>query len=554
MNRQKILDAVRAGDPAAVFLDMRVRGLYSPYYFVKTILQREKLSAKYHLPELERFTDLLAAGVRRQAIEWARGHFKTTCFTQGVGPWLVCPVRPEDREYAIDVVGIDPEKWDARAKLHNQDLSQLLAFENVENAKLKLLEIQWHFEQNQIFRQCYPEIAYRGDEKPWNSEAMKIRRTPKAAGVGESTFNAIGVEGALQSRHYDVLWGDDLVGKAAVESDVTMEKTVRWWGLARGALRGAALGIDSYEFLISNRWGFNDLNSVLRAGGMFSFHTRSLYEPDPETGEDRIAFPEHFTWKLVDEIRNDVTMTARDFSCQYMNNPIPPGDAAVDIGAIHQYRVEPDGTMICSCGQATTSSQLVKYMHYDPYNAKGRASRSAPAIAVVGLSYPKHVWLIDYYVAKEQTASVVNKLIEFNDVYRPEMFTYEDVGQQNWIEFHLREKQRSEEFRAAKHRKFPVFTPSKTGNKAMEVRVRERLVPHIEAGHFTVRARQRAFVDMWKTFPHPVSGHDYDLLDALAQGPEVWSFPVDEVQAATLKARAEEQIREMAEPYTVMAY
>lgn len=552
MKRDTVLDAVAAGDPAAVFRDMRVRGLYSPYYFVKSVLNRGALSSSFHLPELERFVNLLAAGNRRQGVEWFRGSFKSTCFTQGISVWLVCPVTQEDHDYARDVLQLDVGKWRERAALHNQDLSQLLAFENSDNASLKLLELQWHFEQNEVFRACYPEIAYRGDEKPWNSESLKIRRSVRAQGVGESTFEAIGVGGALQSRHYDVLWGDDLVGKAAVESENVMDKTVRWWGLARGALRGAALGIDSYEFLISNRWGFDDLNSRIRKGGQFIFHTRSLYEADPETGEDKIAFPERFTQQLIDEIRSDPTLSRYDFACQFLNNPVPPGDAAVDTSKIHEYRVEPDGVIVCSCGYRTAAGQLSRFMHYDPYNAKGVSSKSAPALVVVGLAPDKHVFLLEYFVAKEATKNIVSKIVEFNDVWRPVCFTYEDVGAQAWIEFHLRELQRTQDFKDARHRQFTNIRPSMTKNKSMSVRVRDRLFPIVESGKFSVRPNHRTFRDMLATFPHPVSGHDYDLLDALAQGPEVWVYPQDEDQVNARKSVDDERLAAIGQAYTVM--
>lgn len=547
--------AAAKGDQKALIQDMRVRALYWPYFFCKVILGNPDMTAEFHGEEIERFIERLLAGHRRQWIEWARGHLKSTTFTQGISIWFVCPPNEEDKKYAVEVLGIEPYLWDRRMTLHNQNLAQLLAFENDSNASRKIEEVKYHFEQNQIFRACFPEIAYQGHEQPWNNSAIKIRRTGMGAQVGEATFQSIGVNGALQSQHYDIVWCDDLVGKAATESEVIMATTKRWFGLLEGALRGRALGSRSCVFGISNRWGYHDLNSAVREGGMFLFHTRSIIETNPATGKEEFVFKTKFNDEVWAEIMANPQMSKYDRQCQYFNNPIAPGDAEVSSSNVHRYKVDPvTAEIVCSCGVRFRASTLRRFMHFDPFNAKGVRSMSAPAIAVVGTSEDKHIFLLDYYVAKGDYDKVFDQLVKFNDEWLPEVFTFEDVGHQNMVKFHLEERQKTEEFRSKKHRKFQRIVPSPTRGKSKEVRVREGLLPYIEAGNFACRESQHAFLAMLDTWPHPVPGHDYDLLDALSQGPAVWQYPLNEDEALRLSAEEEQEIEEIGKPYSHRDY
>jgi hypothetical protein len=537
------LAIAESGDQDALIRDWRVRGLFDPFFFVHVILQCRKTVEHLHGVELERFIGLLQQGERKQWIEWPRGHYKTTCFTIGLSIWFVLPHTPEDEKYAVEMLGIDPAAWRSRMELHNQDYSQLLAFENARNSSRKMLEIKWHFEENGIFRACYPEIAYTGDEIPWNTEALKIRRTPSGGRVGESTFQAIGVGGAVQSQHYDIIFEDDCVGENAVKSRVVMQDTKDWHGKLNGAMNGPILGMKTWRFGVSNRWGYDDLNSYVRAEEKdFIFHTRMVIE------DDKPIFPEEFSFEQIENLKNSAGMTKRDFACQYYNSPVPPGDQMVPSDLIHRFTVDDDGIK-CSCGAKWNASQLRRYMHYDPYNAKGAASTSAPAIAVVGLAPDRHIFLLDYWTVKGSYSQVYGKIIEFNDKWWPDMMTYEDAAGQNMCYFHLTEIQRQPAFRDEKHRFFRRIQAAPTGGRSKDVRIEQSLFPVFEKGKFSCRAAHQTFLQMLETYPHDVPGHDYDLLDALAQGPKFWKFPLAEAEEKQQTVEDESMLKQLGKPY-----
>ena len=557
-----VIQLAAHGKAEQVWRDMRVRSLWSPYYFVKTVLGRNKLSATFHLPEMERFVTNWANGQTKQAIEWSRAFYKTTCYTQGTAIWVVLPVTDEDTAYAVEELGIDEAAWLHRMRLHDQDATQLLAFETEDNAKKKVGWIKEQFEENQIFRKCFPEIAYTGSERPWNNLCLKIRRNGARKFDQEGSFEAIGVGGALQSRHYSIVWEDDLVGEKAIKSPSIMEDTIGWHGRLAGAFENATT---QTRFLVSNRWGYADLNSYIRANEPdFVFHTRSAIE----TGEDGIevaAFPEQFSLEKVCALRDGGSLKKYDFSCQYLNRPTLPGEKEVNAGALHYYHVEDDGKIVCdTClnvhrlsGQPDMTfkafwyaSWLNRYAHYDPYNAKGAGSTSCPALVVVGTAPDGHVLLLDYWMGKQNYGGVYDRIFRYNDVWRPRMFTYEDVGHQNLTQYHIAEIAKTAEFKL-KHKPFPRMEGIPTGNRTKEIRIREGLFPVIEKKQFAIRTKHQTFLSMLETFPHRQLDHDYDLLDALSQGSKLWRFPEQEEHVDKRLAEEDEYLRNFNKPYGV---
>ncbi len=526
-----------------------------PYYFIKVVLGYADLVQHFHGEEIERFISNIEEGVLKQAIEFPRGHFKTTCYTIGCGIWFVLPVHESDRKYAIEKLNIPADVWDRRAKLHNQNYSQLLAFESADNGSVKLGEIERHFEKNQLFRTCFPEISYQKseEESPWNSRAMRIRRTAKGYLIGEASFEVMGVDAALQSRHYDIIWEDDIVGKAATEQPTVMASTIRWHGLLSGVTGGANLKASTWRFLVSNRWGYSDLNShIQRSDPDFVFHTRSVMEYDDKQQKDVWIFPERLGhWKTLEAFRKSTNLTKFDFACQYMNRPFLEGDREVDVDKLHRYTVEENGEIVCNCGYRTFASHMMRYAHYDPYNAKGKRSTSAPAIAVVGLASDlnKHVFLLDYFIAKGDYGRIFSQIVGYNNLWWPDVWTYEDVANQNMAEFYIRELQKSEEFKKAKHKQFRRIIPAKTGGRAKEVRIRDSLFPKLENGVFSCRTTQQAFLTMLETWPAEMPDHDYDLLDALAQGPAVWRHPKSEDDTKQEQLTEEQLLASLGQSY-----
>lgn len=552
-----VMQMAHMGKASDIIRDMRVRSLYSNYYFVKVVLNYAELTDYFHQVEMEGFLDRWSEGCTKQWIEWSRGFFKSTCFTIGTGIWIVLPVTDEDTDYALYKLKIPEELWFQRVKLHNRNARQLLAFETQTNADKKIKEIKWHFEEQELFRATFPEIAYQPSHPyTWTNNCLIIQREGEAARHPEGTFEAIGVGGTLQSRHYDIVWEDDLVGKDATESDVIMQKTIRWHGLMHGAFTDAARQV---RFGVSNRWGYNDLNSHIRANEPdFIFHTRSAWSINEETGQETPTFPidglgkERFTMEALYKIEHSGSMTPYDFSCQYMNSPRLPGERAANLSAIHRYKVE-GGKIKCSCGVECWPESLDRFGHYDPFNAKV-TSVSRPAIVTVGTLYDKHIFLLESFTTRGNYDKIYQKLFEMNDRWMWKVFTYEDVGHQNMTEYHIRQMEKNPTH-LEMHKKFNRIVGIPPGVRSKADRVAQGLLPLIDHGKFSIRDTHKEFLSQLETFPNKVLDHDYDLLDALNQGATMpWSFPLNEDQLDEYKRGEDEVIKHLGTPYSHMEF
>lgn len=551
-----ILDLAASGNAELVMRDMRVRSLWSPYYLAKVVLGYRDLVEHLHFRDSELFISRWADGSRRQLIEYPRGFFKSTSYTIATSIWVVCPPSDEDTEYAITHLGIDPLAWEKRMALHNQDALQLFAFETDSNAKKKVAEVKWHFEENTLFRAMFPEIKYTGQEEPWNANCLKIRRVGYARRAEEGTFEAIGAGNALQSRHYDIVWEDDLIGERSAKSLVDLDRIRGWHSRLNGAFVDAAKQV---RFVVGNRWGYSDLNSWIREKepGDWYIYSRAALEVDPDTGEQSAIFPERYSVEKLLEIKR--SMSDYDFACQYLNSPTMPGEKEVDTSTFHTYTVGEKGVIICSCGARVSPANLYRVMSYDPYTAKDVRSMSRPAIVVSGCSPCKHKFLLDVYMAKEDYKKVFLQLFRMNTRWRPHLFTYEDVGAQNMCEFYIREFQNSTEFQNSKDlygvtfRRFPRIEALKTGGKNMEIRIRDYLLPAVK-DRFSYRPGIHEFlIHMFQSFPFPVIGHDYDPLDALAQSARRWRFPLGEEEEQAAEEQEQYFITHLLNvPYTHM--
>lgn len=550
------MELASTGRAEDVLLNLRVRSLFSPYFFVKIVLGYSKLTDYLHQHDMELFVKRLLQGHCKQWIEWPRGFYKTTTFTLGCGMWFALPFNERDTDYALSKLKLPEEEWFARLSLHDRNSTQLYAFETIDNAKKKVGQVKWHYEANELFRSCFSETAYDGSESPWNSECIKIRREGYGERVQEGTFEAIGVGGALQSRHYTIVWEDDLVGKKARDSQTEMQKTIDWHGLLHGAFEDATRQM---RFGVSNQWGFSDLNHWVRANEPdFIFYSRSSKEFDEETGEERAIFPvdgqgqQAFTLEALSRLEHGGGMNKYDFACQYMNRAITPGDQEVDLAKIHYFTVDDTGKMQCSCGVSWFPSQCNRYMHYDPYNAKGAGSTSCPAIVVVACAPDKHVFWLDLYMGRGSYGKVFDHVFRMNTTWKPVLMTYEDVGHQNMTAFYIRQFQNSKDFADTKWAPVKRIEGVGTHGVPKEIRIRERLFPLVEAGRLSLRKKHSIVVEMMETFPHRVPGHDYDALDAAEDGADFWRFPQPEELSRELEEGAAEYERQLGQPYSCM--
>jgi len=113
--------------------------------------------------------------------------------------------------------------------LHNHDIRILIVSENKKLARDKLRKIQKQCFGNERLRKFYPELKIL-DRKwihahRWSGDEMDL---PTDGSQETSTITAIGIGGASQGGHYDLILLDDIIGEKAMKSPVVLEGVLMW--------------------------------------------------------------------------------------------------------------------------------------------------------------------------------------------------------------------------------------------------------------------------------------------------------------------------------------
>jgi predicted phage terminase large subunit-like protein len=296
---------------------IRLNSLGSLFYFTKVTLRKSRLTEYLHLP--------LAMSLERKYLkdlyELPRDHFKSTLCSEALPIWWSLPFMAKEED-EFTKLGYPDEYIRHLRSIHDPLWRTLLVSENITNASKLGKRIRYHFESNALFRGVFSDILPTTDES-WTSFSLTVNRKPFGdAAHGEGTFDFIGVGGALQSRHYDAIIQDDIVGRKAIESRGIMDDTIEYHKLLIGAFDTKDALHDNSELIIGNRWGFHDLNSHIRENEeWFVIHSHSALGGCCSLHPADIPiFPEEFTFEKL--MRWKKRLGAYHFSCFVAGTPI----------------------------------------------------------------------------------------------------------------------------------------------------------------------------------------------------------------------------------------
>lgn len=357
-------------------------------------------------------------------------------------------------------------------RTHSQDIRILLISETIKNAIKLGVRISNQYTNNSDFRETFPELI-PGTQETWTNDSLHQRRTNLGKGQGEGTFDFIGVGAALQSRHYDLVIEDDLVGKEALNSEITMQSTIEYHQLLVGAMDSPVgnPNRDFDEIIVGNRWSHKDLNSWVRENEPnFNFTTHSalggccalhpLGQP---------IFPESFGInKLLTYKRR---LGSYFFSCQFLNFPIDPSKAKFKMSDFRYFHYEQVGGAIANpkglgLGQTPNQKRTVirhhvvegdvlkdvfprhldRFLVIDPNHAGhhqhdkvGTGGRCRHAAIVSGVQRdPRRVYLLEMWAEDCSIDNFVVKMFDLAVKWKLDKIYVEGVGAQKYLIYHLR--------------------------------------------------------------------------------------------------------------------
>jgi len=496
---------------------VRLNALGSLFFFEKFVLQRSKLSENLHKPVLES----LETDRPRFLLEMPRDHYKTVMVTEGRSMWRSLPFNEID-EMAMRELGYD-DAWIAWMKrCHNPARRALTVSEIIGNAVKIGKRIDWHYQSNDRFRFVFEDIIPTNADE-WNSES-KTHRCSSRGPQGEGTYDYLGVGGALQSRHYDDVTEDDVIGKEALESELVMNKTIDYHRLLIGAFQ-------SYEnaawTVVNNRWAPNDLSGWIRENQPeFAIESHgALGGCCDRHPPGQPIFPEEFTVAILEEIRR--VQGPYFFSHQYLNLAVNPEECVfakdwlryyepVASPLIHQqgrhwlrHEVR-DGKTI----RDIDPNVLIRSMIVDPNHA-GEEGRCNHSVVVTGLDPETDmVYLLDVWAEKKSTDDLMKTIYDMAEKWNLREFWLETIAAQKYLKGHI-------EYRNKVEKRSLTVRELRTGHGRNEKRMRiESLEPLFREGRVWVRKDQSQFLNEYFNYP---GSRTVDVLDCLGYATQTWN-------------------------------
>ena len=316
----------------------------------------------------------------------------------------------------------------------------------------------------------------------------------------EATIETIGVGGAAQSRHYDVIIFDDLIGIAAMDSDVEMDKTIKWFDYAESLFVSPVKGM---AIVNGTRWSKQDLyDHIIKKDKKYKVYSR----PCIEGGEP--IFPEEFTNEFFDDLR---VKNFAHFTSQYLNNPSDPSKCWFKEEWLRYFQFNMEGDRVRLTSEHLTKpvplGELDMVQCFDPAIGK-RKDSSKRAMAVVGMDSHQNIYLLDTYTSRDTTEKVIDKAFALHRKWRPREFGIESVALSR---VYVNLFQLESQVRKYWINVVPIKVPT---TKSKEIRDRDIIQEVAAQGHLYIQSHQREFMEEYLEFYQP--GGTYDLLDAVA--------------------------------------
>lgn len=175
--------------------------------------------------------------------------------------------------------------------------------------------IKYTVESNDDFRAVFPEVgpsSSKWTDKEWLNSQSKWH------GSKDVTLFAVGAEGAIISKRFDIIFMDDILDEENTQTVDQREKIEKWF---KKTLK-PCLAPDGVVIVIGTRWGDEDLYEQFMKptedGGFgWKSHVVSALTED-ESGHLQSYWPEY--WPVERLLKEKEEMGSPLFSCAYQND------------------------------------------------------------------------------------------------------------------------------------------------------------------------------------------------------------------------------------------
>jgi hypothetical protein len=500
--------------------EMREMALSSHYYFCKVVLGYNKLRVEPH-GELCAFLDFCEDDeeANRTIVFMPRDTYKTTICTIGRACKRGCK-DPNTRGLILADTGLNAIRFG--------------------------IEIKNHFQFNRLLQWLFPEVIPDNfNTIRWNAKELVLKRT---APWRDPTFDMMGGDAGVESRHYDWIIPDDLVTEKHIHSDVEMDKLIAKMGGLEPLLVNDVLGRidfvgsrkrkdDAYEHVLKYYGGESQKEHEVgphatRRGSIYVY-SRKVIE------EGKIIFPFDKDKKSGISRAFLIRLRTNDperYHAQYENNPKGSGLTWFDSKDLRYFRMGPDkiieayheGKLV----ERVSAFSLQRIVMYDPSVAEKKTS-SKQAILVIGKRETSpYRYLLEAHYGHILPDEAMKLLFSINTRWQPDFFSIEKRGFQGWVKYSL-------DLIAETHRPrlpyIPVMEYPPLGSERGQWAKKEhiRTLQSIFRNHLMwFNAADDGQADLISDVDFYPGVKWDDGLDALAQQSEWWPFTWDEAEMA----------------------
>jgi phage terminase large subunit-like protein len=357
----------------------------------------------------------------------------------------------------------------------------LLASKTLQNSQDFLKEIKGHFESNQAFIEVFGNWV---GKRQWDERSIEVAQRTKRD--KEPTIMTVGADGAVASKHYDVIYADDLVEEENSRTEYMRRRLMNWFYAVlmptleppdprvpvRGQLR-----------VSGTRYNPEDLYNHLQKHEM---RDSTLVIPAlSPTGES--AWPSKFTASFLERKRE--TMGSILFNAQFQCDcEAMKGE----IFSFEHFEREADADF-------PKPDACRVYMGVDLAIGE-KQSNDLFALVVLGLK-DDHYWVLDYEESRLRFNDQTSRILWYYQKYKPIWCAVETNAYQLSQLHNLKDRE-------------PTFRGLRVNTHKDKVTRAWKLTPYFESGKVHFRRSQTTIMERLVTRSAGVK-KGWDLFDAL---------------------------------------
>lgn len=196
--------------------------------------------------------------------------------------------------------------------LKDHDTRILLANAVWDNARSFLSEIKAYLSDKSVLPRLYK--TFQSDR--WTQEEVVINQ--RISPNKTPTYATAGIEKALTSQHYKIIFADDLVNRQNITTEEQREKVKKYYSDLLDLLDP-----DGTLYIIGTRWHDGDLYGHILRTEPEKFDTYIVGATKSGEIDGELIFPKKFSSEHLRQLLK--SKGSYEFYCQYFNKPIADG-------------------------------------------------------------------------------------------------------------------------------------------------------------------------------------------------------------------------------------